>query len=233
MKAVRNYFKDWNGFELFLLTFSIVAIALSGVISKSPLLTSITSFLGILVALCQAKGKVVSQFIGVIESLLYSYLSFQSKFYGEVIIYLCLLLPLYIAGIYSWMKHKKVDSDTVETNTIGKTEWIILLVLGFIGAIGLYILLGYFDTEQLLVSTLSMVTSLFGTYLIVRRSKFSFLFYIMNDILLLILWASPIFVGNYLLLPMLVEPIAMFMNDIYGWHRWNIESKKLDEKKVQ
>jgi nicotinamide riboside transporter PnuC len=66
-----------------------------------------------------------------------------------------------------------------------------------------------------------MVTSLFATYLVARRSKFGFLFYMGNDIIMLILWGLPVALGNLTLIPMMVNPIINFINDTYGWKSWN------------
>lgn len=79
--------KDWTRFEKILLVVSILLIGTSGIITKSEILTIIASFVGITCALMQAKGKVISQFMGVLEAILYSILSFQNQYYGEVIIY--------------------------------------------------------------------------------------------------------------------------------------------------
>ena len=66
-----------------------------------------------------------------------------------------------------------------------------------------------------------MLTSLFATYLVARRSKYGFLFYICNDIILVILWGMPVLNGELTLIPMVVNPIINLINDIYGWKSWN------------
>ena len=55
----------------------------------------------------------------------------------------------------------------------------------------------------------------------VRRSKYSFEFYIGNDIILLLLWGIPVFQGEFSLIPILVEPIILLINDSYGLKNWN------------
>lgn len=175
-------------------------------------------------ALLQAKGKVVSQLVGLIEVILYSMLSFRNHYYGEVIIYIAIMLPLYCMGIYSWITHKKEESDTVKQNTIAKKEGIFLGIGNAILFVILYFILKYFNTSQLVVSTFSMVTSLTATYLIMKRSKYSFLFYLLNDIVLLILWGTPIVIHqDYTLIPIALEPLILLVSDTYGWKNWNKE----------
>lgn len=128
---------------------------------------------------------------------------------------------MYVYGVISWMTHKNEETDTVEPNQISKKEWTMLVLASVIGFVLLYYVLKYFNTSQLMISSLSMITSLIATYLITRRSKYSFLFYIGNDIILILLWGIPIIQGEFYLLPILVENIILLMNDSYGLKNWN------------
>ena len=226
---MKKLFSDWTKFEIMLLSFSLLIVITSGIICNSTILTIICSITGILCALTQAKGKVISQFIGLVLVVLYSILSFQNKYYGEVLIYIFIMLPLFISGIISWIRNVNEETNTVEKNDLTKKEWMILTIISIGLFIGLYYLLKYFNTSQLFVSTLSMVTSLFATYLVARRSKYGFLFYIGNDIILFILWGIPVIQGELVLIPMLFNPIINFVNDSYAWFSWNKRGK--NEKK--
>ena len=223
---MEKLFKDWSKFEIFLLFSSLSIIIFSGILCNSTILTIICSITGILCALTQAKGKIVSQFIGLILVVLYSILSFENKYYGEVLIYIFIMLPLFVSGIISWIRNLNKETNIVNENKLTKKEWIILSIISIVLFIGLYYLLKYFNTSQLFVSTLSMVTSLFATYLVARRSKYGFLFYIGNDIILFILWGMPVIYDNLLLIPMLINPIINFINDSYGWISWNKRNLK-------
>ncbi|MBE5812414.1 MAG: nicotinamide mononucleotide transporter [Clostridiales bacterium] len=222
---MKKLFKDWTKFEILLLLTSIIVVLFSGIVTKSNLLTVVCSITGILCALTQAKGKVISQFIGLLLVVLYSVLSFQNRYYGEVLIYIFIMLPLFIGGIISWIKNVNKETDTVNKNDLKKVEWIVLTIIAAITFVGLYYLLKWFNTSQLFVSTLSMVTSLFATYLVARRSKYGFLFYMGNDIIMLILWGIPVVLGNLTLIPMMVNPIINFINDTYGWRSWSKREK--------
>ena len=126
------------------------------------------------------------------------------------------VFPMYVYGVFSWITHRNEETDTVESNEISKKEWGIV-----VGFVLLYCVLKYFNTSQLMISSLSMVTSLMATYLITRRSKYSFIFYIGNDIILILLWGIPILQGEFYLVPVLVENIVLLLNDSYGLKNWN------------
>lgn len=217
---MKNYLKSWNTFEIILFVLSIVLILGVGLFLNCELLSIIVAFLGIFSALNQAKGKVTGQVIGVVLSILYSYMSYQNRYYGEVIIYACMILPMYVIGIYTWTKNKDKKTEEVKQNDISMQEWIALLVVNIILFVGLYFLLKYFNTSQLIVSTLSMNINLSATYLLTRRSKYSFIFYLINAFILLTLWGLPVLNGNILLLPMVFDALLLIANNIYGTIKW-------------
>lgn len=82
-----------------------------------------------------------------------------------------------------------------------------------------YYLLEYFKTEALFLSVLSIIGSMYAVYLLARRSKYGFLFYLFNDIVLFAMWSIPVLNGNILVLPMVFNPLINFINDSYGWYR--------------
>lgn len=218
-------FKDWTKFEKLLLFASIILVALVGIIFKSNLLTTICSIVGIITALLLAKGKNLGQMFGLLIVVLYSIVSFKNRYYGEVIIYLCIMLPMYIIGIISWLKHQNKETNTVEVNSIKTKEWIIVFIVSLGAFISIYFLLKLFNTNQLFISSLSVIDSLFAIYLGIRRSKYSFYFYVVNDLILILLWGIPVISGSLILLPMIFNPTINLINDIYGIYNW----KKLEK----
>lgn len=230
---MKKIFYDWTSFEIVLLIVSLFSVIVTGIICNSSILTISCSIVGIICALTQAKGKVISQFIGLLVVGLYSILSYQNRFYGEVLIYLFIMLPLFISGIISWNKNLDNQTKVVNSSELLKKEWIVLTIITSIAFPILYSLLQYFKTSQLIVSTLSIIASLIATYLVARRSKYGFLFYMANDIILFVLWGTQVVVENFALIPMLVNPVITFINDAYAWNGWNKREKMKEEGKLK
>lgn len=132
---------------------------------------------------------------------------------------------MYVVGIVSWIRHQNKDTNTVEVNNIKFKEWIIVLFISIICFIGIYFLLKAFNTNQLFISSLSVIDSLFAIYLGVRRSKYSFYFYVVNDLILILLWGIPVVTGTIILIPMVFNPLINLINDLYGIYNW----KKLEK----
>lgn len=97
--------------------------------------------------------------------------------------------------------------------------------------VGYYFLLKVFNTNNLLVSTFSIVASIIATYLTARRSEYGFISFIINDIILIALWSIPVVKGNMTIIPVLLCPILLLINDIYGVYNWKkIKSTQIAKK---
>jgi len=175
---IKKFFKEWTLFEKALLFGSILIIGSIQIIFKTDLIISITSLVGIFTALFLAKGKVIGQFFGLAIVVLYSYVSYQHYYYGEVLIYIFMMLPLYIIGIVSWLKNRDKETKTVIPNKISKMEWTLVISFSITLLIAFYFLLKFFNTDQLELSTLSIIGNLYALYLLARRSRYGFYFYI-------------------------------------------------------
>ena len=217
--------KEWTIFEKILLFGSIIVISSVGLVFKSDLLTTSCSLLCIITVLLIAKGKNIGQVLGVLVTIMYSVVAYKNKYYGEVLINLLLMLPLYIIGIITWINHKDEKTNFVEINSIQKKEWIIVAIVFICAFIGIYNLLKFFNTNELIVSTISVLVSIFAAYLQMRRSRYSFSFYLINDIVLMFLWGIPVIHGNYTLFPILLNPMVNFINDMYGSYNWKRTEK--------
>ena len=80
--------------------------------------------------------------------------------------------------------------------------------------------------DCVIVSTLSIIASLIATYLTARRSEYGFVGFIINDLILITLWGIPVITGDLTLIPVLLCPLLLLLNDVYGVYNW----KKLKEK---
>ena len=227
---MKKLFKDWSIFEIILLITSPLIVLVVGIIFKSDVLTMITSIVGIICALLLAKGLVLGQFFGIAIVILYSIVSFKNGFYGEMLIYLVIMLPMYIWGVLEWLKHKNGETKSVEVNSIKWKEWLTVAICSAIVFICFYFLLKALNTNELIVSTLSVVDNIFAVYLLARRSKYGFVSYIANDLILIVLWGIPIIQGNLLLLAMLINPIVNLINDTYGVINWTKMQRKQKEQ---
>ncbi len=220
IKNIKKYFSDWTKFELSFLTFGLLVSILSTILFHGTIIDSLYTSLYFITALLMSKGKVECYFVGFVSVFFYAFISYNHGYYGELLITAFLTFPIMIIGIVSWLRHQDKEENVVLISTLSKKELIISLLsqvpLFFI----YYLILKMFNTDILILSTLSVVTSVLASYYEARRSDLSLPCYIANDLVIISLWLIPILKGNISLISVLVGPCLLLMNDIYGTYNW-------------
>jgi len=219
VKRIKGFFKGWNAFEVVFLCLILITPALLTIVFESSIVECLSTTLYLFWCLLGAKGKSYTHIIGIPAIFLYAYVAYNANYYGEVIITFFVLLPLIIVSLYAWLKNKTSDAHVVVAKPNTK-EMIIVACSQIAMGVGYYFLLRAFNTDFLLVSTISIMTSVFATYLIMRRNQFSFPAYIINDIVLIILWGYLCFGGAWEYIPILLMPVMLLINDVYGTINW-------------
>ena len=112
--AVRKFFGKWNLFEILLLSISLAATATIFFLGKEKNPWSLlSSVFGIVCVIFTAKGNPVAQYLSIVFAVFYSVVSYQSRYYGEMLIYLFLMIPIHVACIVSWIRHRR-DPESAE-----------------------------------------------------------------------------------------------------------------------
>ena len=220
MQYIHNYFKDWNLFEKLYLFVGIVVGILTSIIFNGTIIDSLYTITYLTTAILMSKGKVESYFIGIISVFFYGIVSYNQGYYGELLITIFLTFPIMIIGIISWLKHQDKDEDVVIISSLSKKEIVFAFSSQLILFWVYYFLLKAFNTDLLMISSLSIVTSVLATYFEARRSELSLFCYVANDLILITLWMIPIINGDTSLISVLIGPMLLLVNDIYGSYNW-------------
>lgn len=227
---IKNYFKDWTKFELTFLICGLTVSILSSIIFKGTIIDTLYTSLYLVTALLMSKGKIECYFVGFISTFFYGIVSYNQGYYGELIITIFLTFPIMIIGIISWLRNQDKEDDVVIVNTLPRKEIIIALASQLILFWIYYFLLKAFNTDLLVISSISVVTSVLASYFEARRSELSLFCYIANDIVIITLWIIPVIAGETALISVLVGPILLLINDIYGSYNWR-RLKEIQKKK--
>ena len=215
---MKNYFSK---LEIILWISSVSLITGSFCIfDRGNYLTLLASLVGVTSLIFCAKGNPFGQLLMVLFSILYGIISYSFSYYGEMITYLGMSMPMAIIALISWLKNPyKNNKAEVKVNSISKKETLIMLLYTVAVTIIFYYILKYFNTANLIPSTLSVSTSFIAVYLTYKRSPLYALAYACNDIVLIILWIlASIYDIHYI--SVVVCFIAFLANDIYGYISW-------------
>ena len=207
--------------ELWLWFSSLFAITLSFLVfDRTGWLSFAASLIGATSLILCAKGNPIGQVLIIIFSAIYGYVAFCARYYGEMLTYVGMTLPMAVAALISWLRHPyRGKKSEVEVARIGKSDVIIMLLLSATVTAVFYFILEYFNTANLIVSTLSVTTSFAAVFLTAKRSPYFALAYALNDLVLILLWGSAT-LSDTSYVSVLVCFITFLFNDIYGFISW-------------
>ena len=187
---------------------------------RENFLTLAASLVGVTSLIFCAKGNPTGQFLMVIFSILYGIISYSFSYYGEMITYLGMTMPMAVLALISWLRNPyKGNKAEVKVNSISRKEHLFMWILTAIITLIFYFILKYFGTANLIPSTLSVATSFAAVYLTFRRSPYFALAYAGNDIVLIILWIMAS-LTDLRYISVAVCFIAFLLNDLYGFLSW-------------
>lgn len=189
-------------------------------------LTLSASLIGVTSLIFNAKGNPFGQLLMVIFSILYGIISYSFAYFGEMITYLGMTGPMALFALISWLRNPfKGNKSEVAVNQTSKKEAAFMIILTAAVTAIFYFILEYFNTANLLFSTVSVTTSFVAVYLTFRRSAYFALWYAANDIVLIILWSLAA-ATDISYLSVIICFVVFLFNDLYGFISWKRMSER-------
>lgn len=229
LKSLKNYFTP---FEIGLFIFSEITVILSFILwDGNNYFNLICSLIGVVSVMFCIKGHPFGALLGVAFALIYSVTSFKFRYYGEFFTYTFMNLPMCIISFVSWLKNPfKKGEPQIKVGGIKLKDLIILILFASLITTAFYFILRYFNTANLVISTISIATSFSAVYLMYKRSPFYSIAYIANDLVLITLWILAS-LTNRSYITIVVCFTVFLINDVYGFISWK-KMQKLQKADV-
>lgn len=208
-----------NRFEIALWLTSAAIIAVSFALIRENPVTLAASLVGVTALIFLARGAALGQILILLFSILYGIVSFELRYWGEMLTYLGMTAPMAIFALISWVRHPYKDSGEVAVQKLSKKTVLVTLALTVLATAVFGALLWLLDTPNLAVSILSISTSFLAASLTFLRSPYYALGYAANDVVLIVLWVIAA-IGDAVFLPMVLCFVTFLVNDLYGFYCW-------------
>lgn len=218
---MKNLIGSLTKAELILWMTSLLLITLFFVLfDKQNYLALLSSLIGATSLIFCAKGHPIGQVMIIIFSMIYGYISYTFSYFGEMLTYVCMTLPMAVLSLIEWVRNPfKKGEPEVKVNKISKKEIPFICIITLVVTLIFYFVLKYFNTANLMPSTLSVTTSFVAVYLTFRRSPYYALAYAANDVVLIILWILAS-INDISYISVVVCFVVFLINDIYGFFNW-------------
>jgi nicotinamide mononucleotide transporter PnuC len=222
VKLTRTEFIIWISSVTLIISFFLI-------FDRGNYLALVASLVGTTALIYNSRGEPLGPALLIIFSIMYGIISFGFRYYGEMITYVGMSLPMAIFALVSWLRNPFEKGKTqVRVNRISRGEVVFMLFLSFIVTVAFYFILEHFNTANLIPSTLSITTSFIAAYLTFRRSPYFAFAYAINDVILIVLWTLAT-IKDTSYLSVLVCFVVFLFNDTYGFTRWKIMQKRQEK----
>lgn len=210
---------------------SIIIVLISNLATKDfDLLTLVAALTGVTSLIFAAKGNVWGQVLMILFSILYGIISFRFRYWGEMMTYLGMTLPMAVWSTITWIENPSENNgNEVQIQSLSKKHIVALCISGIIVTAVFYYILKSFNTSNIIFSTISIITSFIAASLTMLRSSYYAVWYAANDVVLIILWVLAS-LKDPAYIPVVVNFSIFFMNDMYGFMSW--KQRELEQAEV-
>lgn len=218
---MNNPLKNMTKKEWILWIISLSIVIVSNLFSSNfDLLTLVAALVGVTSLIFAAKGNVWAQILMIVFSILYGIISYRFRYWGEMITYLGMALPMAVWSAITWLRHPSgSDGNEVEIQILHRTQLLYVGGASVVVTFVFYLILDALDTPNIVFSTISVVTSFLAAALTMLRSSYYALGYAANDLVLIVLWTLAS-LENPAYIPVVVNFTIFFFNDMYGFISW-------------
>lgn len=216
-----NPLKELSRKEWCLWIGSLLIVTISNLVGgQLDYLTLVATWVGITSLIFAAKGNVIAQILMVIFSILYGIISFHFRYWGEMLTYLGMTMPMAIWSTITWLSNpSKEKKGEVAIQQLTKKHIKALLFFSVLVTRNFLAVLWRLQTPNSSLVSLSVATSFLAASLTMLRSSYYAMAYAANDLVLIILWSLAA-IKNPVYIPVIMNFSIFFINDTYGFLSW-------------
>ena len=222
MSAKRlGLFADWSWFErLWLLSFTLITVYLFFALDDT-VIGLCASLTGMLCVVLVAKGKTFNYYPGIVNVVLYAFIAYGQKYYGEVMLNLLYFLPMQFIGLIMWRKNrvsetKQNDVKVAVLTNRARLGWSALSIAATV----IYgLVLKQIGGALPFVDSLTAILSILAMIFMVKRLVEQWVVWVIIDIFTIYMWLVA-FMADGNDISILVMWCAYLVNAVYGLWNW-------------
>lgn len=229
-KFIKFELRGWNKLEVLWLVISDVIIICLSIYWGDNLMGIISATTGVMYVICMGKGKLSAYIFGLINSVLYSIISYNAQLYGEMMLNALYYVPMQFVGFYTWSKNMNIETAEVNKRKMNLKQRLMLCISIFLCTIIYGIILKYMGDLMPFMDSFTTIASVFA--MIVSIKMFTEQWYIWNVVntISIVMWAVAYVNGNE-------NPATLIMWGVYlingiimciKWER-EIKSEEIQE----
>lgn len=229
MTKLRSFLKTelsgWKPLEAVWLVITTVVILSLSIYWKDTAVGIISALTGVWCVVLTGKGKVSNFLFGIVNVILYAYISFGAKYYGEVMLNILYYLPCSVIGLFVWGKHMDSESGEVTKSSLGLKGSLVLYPATAAGVIAYGFILKAMGGTLPFIDSISTVLSVVAQILCLKRLAEQWIMWIVIDAVTVAMWTYNYINGGESIATLLMWLIYL-LNAIFMYIKWHKDVKR-------
>ncbi len=215
-------FKSWEIGWMILANAVILGVS---IYMGDDVLSIIASLTGVMCVILCGLGKVSNYFWGTVNVILYAYVAWKAKYYGDVMLNLLYYLPTNIIGWILWAKNVNSETNEVYKKRMTWKQDIAVVIISIIGIFGYSFILKQLGGNLPLIDSMSTVLSVIAQILMIKRFAEQWVIWILVDVVSVIMWVVALF-GEGQSIAVLLMWSVYLANAVIMYAKWRKETVK-------
>jgi nicotinamide mononucleotide transporter len=110
---IKRELSGWKSWEIIWFIVCCVIIGGLSVYWKDNMMGIVSAITGVACVVCTGKGKLSAYIFGLINCVLYAYISYKAKLYGETMLNVIYYVPMQFYGFCVWRKNMNQETNEV------------------------------------------------------------------------------------------------------------------------
>jgi nicotinamide mononucleotide transporter len=212
-------FSGWKTWQVLWMGFSVVTILAISLYQGESLIGLLAAVSGVICVILCGMGRLSSYIFGTVNTLLYAYIAYKARYYGDVMLNLLYYFPTNLLGWYLWSRNLNDATNAVimKRMTLKQVFWLFLFCVASVTAYGFFLQL--IGGNLPFADSMTTVLSVIAQILMIKRFAEQWLIWIAVDIVSVIMWVIALS-GDGASIAVLLMWIVFLVNAVIMFVNW-------------
>lgn len=229
MDTLKRYLKSeltgWKPLDVIWLSVATAVILGLSVYWKDSWMSLTAAVTGAWCVILTGKGKRSSFVFGTVNVIFYAVVSYQAKYYGEVMLNALYYLPMNFVGWFAWKKHMNDETGEVVKERLNGKKSAVIYALTAAAIVAYGLVLKALGGNLPFIDSMSTVVSVVAQILSVKRLMEQWVLWIVVDVVTVIMWAIHFAQGGETVATLAMWSVYL-LNAVIMFVRWYKEAKR-------
>lgn len=224
MGVIKQELSGWKKWEITWFAIATLTIVGLSLYWQESMIGIISAMSGVMCVVLTGKGKRVAFIFGIINTVLYAYISYKSSFYGETMLNLLYYFPMQFYGIYTWNKYIDSNTNEVTKKNMSSKNFLVVAFVICLTTLAYGYFLTVINGNLAYIDSFSTVVSIFAMIISIKRYAEQWILWIVVNCVTILMWGYAFFIYETENIATLLMWCIYLINAVIMYIKWKKEA---------